>query len=523
MFHTKSKETPSIGDFVVIAMRPAFIAFLVGSLVFFLLDVFYQGKNEGGIRWMMFWYVVAIVAVARISVDRGQLIANVYGLALAVTTWLYISSMYQGFMLGIILLAFIWWCAHRLVTDCSALEKSDKDMTSPHSNGGILGSYMPRSFSRNKTSNSKKNKKNGIWVVYFSIAAVPLFGIGKALLPESEGHIRSMAGIWLVIYLVSAFVLLISTRFLNLRQSLRKRRKKMPSLMAVQWFYSGICLILIVGFVAWLTPRPGSTQQWAGVLNSVNLKINEASQWAMQWNSEGSGEGFEKNQADQMGDSQARGMEGDEGDEGNQGQKNPQESGPEGQANASKQDRASTNQQSPNPLSSISESIQWLQWLFWIAVLCVIVWMLYKNRALLTTLFKEWWAAFQQWLKQFGSRNSKQKQIQSTKVYKGKPQPCFKDFKNPFIHSKMQAWGDMEIIHYTMDAFQAWLLDHHTKPLPSDTPVEQLQQWQHQYPDAYDVLHFLYSHHTHAGFGRSLRSDFNKKPLEDLWNWLQRT
>jgi hypothetical protein len=94
------REAPSIGDIAVIALSPVFVACLVGSLVFFLLDVFYQGENEGGIRWMMFWYVVAIVAVARISVDRGLIIANVYGLALAVTTWLYISIHPSGFHAG---------------------------------------------------------------------------------------------------------------------------------------------------------------------------------------------------------------------------------------------------------------------------------------------------------------------------------------------------------------------------------------------------------------------------------------
>jgi hypothetical protein len=103
-----------------------------------------------------------------------------------------------------------------------------------------------------------------------------------------------------------------------------------------------------------------------------------------------------------------------------------------------------------------------------------------------------------------GNKKSIPKQTQSIKHTKEKPKLRFKDFKNPFAHSKAESWGDMEIIHYTMDAFQAWLKDQQTKPLPSDTPVEQLQQWQNQYPDAYDILHYLYSHHTHAGFGKGL-------------------
>ena len=506
-----------MGDFVVIAMSPVFIALLVGSLVFFLLDVFYQGEMEYGIRWMMFWYVIAIVAVARISVDRGPMIANVYGLALAVTTWLYISSTHQGFMLGIILLAFIWWCAHRLVVDCSDSESSSPDKTSTSASDGILGQWMPRQFKIQQNSEKKQSRQAGLWVVYFSMAAVPLFGIGKVLLPASDTHLKSRAGLWLCIYLISALFLLISTRFLNLRQTLRDRGKKMPSQMAFQWFLSGIWLVLIVGFLAWLTPRPGSAQQWVKFSNTVNTRIREASDWAMQWNPKGTGEGKEGEQADQGGDSLAQGMEGDEGD---QGQQNPQEAGPKGQPNSTNQDGSSTSQSTSNPIATNSGAFHWL---FWMAAICVIVWILYRNRSLLTTLMKEWWAACCLWLKQFGFQNRRKKGTHHKNSAAEKPQLQFKDFKNPFTHAKAQAWGDTEIIHYTMDAFQAWLQDHQSKPLASDTPIEQLQQWSLQYPDAYGVLHYLYSQHTHAGFGKGPRTDFKKEPLKELWSWMQST
>ena len=519
MLRSKPRETPSIEDLAVIALSPVFVASLVGSLVFFLLDVFYQGENEGGIRWMMFWYVIAIVAVARISVDRGLIIANVYGLALAVTTWLYISYTHQGFMLGIVLLAFIWWCAHRLVTDCSKCESFTPKDTSLGKVSGILGSYLPHRLGEQKRKDSGKNKQAGIWIVYFSMAAVPLFGIGKVLLPGDETQLRSRAGLWLALYLFSAFILLISTRFLNLRQTLRKRRKEMPTHMAIQWFYSGLLLILIVSFVSWLAPRPGSTQQWAYAAKTVNVKIQEASQWAMQWNPPGTGEGMEQHLADQLGDSLAMGMN---GEEGNQGQQNPQDSGNRGQPNNGDQEGRPVEQAASPPLKSVSGGVKWLQWLFWITAIILIAWAIYKNRVLLTSLFSEWWTALCRWLRNLGNKKSTARDTQSIKHPKEKPQLRFKDFKNPFTHSKAESWGDMEIIHYTMDAFQAWLKDQQTKPLPSDTPVEQLQQWQNQYPDAYDILHYLYSHHTHAGFGKGPRSDFDKGTLEGLWNWMQR-
>jgi hypothetical protein len=42
-----------MADYVVIAISPALIMALVGSLVFFLLRVFYQGEYQERLHWVM--------------------------------------------------------------------------------------------------------------------------------------------------------------------------------------------------------------------------------------------------------------------------------------------------------------------------------------------------------------------------------------------------------------------------------------------------------------------------------------
>ena len=94
----KPAKTPA--DYLVIGISPVLIMLLVGSLCFFLIEVFFRGEAAGSVRWVMFWFVMAVVLVSRIGIEQGTGTAAVYGLALAVATWLYLvqhsSRVYAG-------------------------------------------------------------------------------------------------------------------------------------------------------------------------------------------------------------------------------------------------------------------------------------------------------------------------------------------------------------------------------------------------------------------------------------------
>src|SRR5262245_52052584 len=76
----------TLADYVVIVLSPVLIMGLVGSLVFFLLEVFYRtdGQWKGRLQWILFFYVFGIVLVARISM-MGEIAgrAPLYGAILA--------------------------------------------------------------------------------------------------------------------------------------------------------------------------------------------------------------------------------------------------------------------------------------------------------------------------------------------------------------------------------------------------------------------------------------------------------
>ncbi|HEV2320390.1 MAG TPA: hypothetical protein VGV18_11610, partial [Verrucomicrobiae bacterium] len=67
----ENRPATTLAGFLVICVSPILIMLLVGSLSFFLIDVFSRGAIAGSLRWVMFWFVLAIVLVSRIGIEQG--------------------------------------------------------------------------------------------------------------------------------------------------------------------------------------------------------------------------------------------------------------------------------------------------------------------------------------------------------------------------------------------------------------------------------------------------------------------
>jgi hypothetical protein len=120
-------------DYVVIALSPALVMTLVGSLVFFLLAVFYQGAWTGRLHWVMFWFIFGAVLIARIAIEEGFERAAPFGIALGLAVGVAANRFMevQGTLIDAFswainwgLIALIWWCAHKLTWDCTVIDES---------------------------------------------------------------------------------------------------------------------------------------------------------------------------------------------------------------------------------------------------------------------------------------------------------------------------------------------------------------------------------------------------------------
>ena len=321
------RPNQTLADYVAIAISPVLIMGLVGSLVFFLLEVLYPDKGEykDRLQWILFFFVFGAVLVGRISLTQGIAgRAGLYGLVLAGLTWLgmqiYVDYPKGGAMvafaplINLFLVGVVWWCAHRLTLDCTdvheevevngegllqatglekpaggddeaANETTEKDRKKR--SGPLLGWW--EQFERFREE-KKKKRMLGAWLIYFSLAALPLFGLGEALIPAEDTDRRQFA-FWLMgAYVGSGLGLLLTTCFLGLRRYLRQRRLQMPAAMTAAWMTAGGGLIPALLVVGALLPRP-RPEYSLFTLSSSDAGKKSASDFAGKGGSSGQDEG----------------------------------------------------------------------------------------------------------------------------------------------------------------------------------------------------------------------------------------
>src|SRR5215208_4212150 len=73
------REPPSTADYVVTALSPVLVMLMVGSLVFFLVEVLYEGKYSGRLLYTLFFFVAGAVLTARIAIETDASRASLYG------------------------------------------------------------------------------------------------------------------------------------------------------------------------------------------------------------------------------------------------------------------------------------------------------------------------------------------------------------------------------------------------------------------------------------------------------------
>src|SRR6185369_5922018 len=125
-----SRRSPeTLADYLVVAICPVLIMLLVGSLMWFLVEVFYQGDFKGRMLWIMAMFVIAIVGIARISIEEGMARASLFGWALAASVALVLSRLVKdGLVIGTPIMVLVWWAAHKLTWDCTVIDE-DQDVS----------------------------------------------------------------------------------------------------------------------------------------------------------------------------------------------------------------------------------------------------------------------------------------------------------------------------------------------------------------------------------------------------------
>jgi len=286
---------PTNADYVAIAVSPALVMALVGSLVFFLIEVLYVGDYSARLNYVFALFVFATVLIARIAIEMGSERAAMFSLPLGLLMFIALGRFVEhagafGWLINLALLAGVWWSAHKLTWDCTVIEDNQDSsgegllgrvgLDPPEGEGAgkdrpdkpvgslAVGNELfndpadgalarPTLWQRIASANTGPHTP-GLWVLYFSLAALPLFGVGQHWIPVSDVGRRRYAFSLLAVYVAAGLSLLVTTSFLGLRRYLRQRNVEMPAPMAATWVSLGGALILVVMFAAALLPRPAA-------------------------------------------------------------------------------------------------------------------------------------------------------------------------------------------------------------------------------------------------------------------------
>lgn len=278
----------TLADYVVIGFSPVLLIGLLTCLVWFLLELVYSGqayyetRRMGQLQWVLFWFVLAVVLITRISLTGNTAGAIMYGTILAIVvvivTLKFVNIPTEGPLgrLAVLvppaLLALTWVCAHWITKDCTHISEDEEDETA---NVGVMDLLQERTKQIDTPLDDQARKNNqwmtdyqkerakerrkhapGTLVVYFSLAALPLFGLGQAIIPSANSDGRRYIFWLLVGYVGCGLGLLMTTSFLGLRRYMHLRKLRMPRSMTGTWLTTGALTVVVLLVVGAFLPRP---------------------------------------------------------------------------------------------------------------------------------------------------------------------------------------------------------------------------------------------------------------------------
>jgi hypothetical protein len=523
------KPQKTVADYMVIALSPVLIMALVGSLCFFLIEVFYRGKMLGGVCWVMFWFIIGIVLVSRIAIEKSTEHAALYGLGLAAATWLYMQRTQPAYLIGVVLLTIVWFCAHKLVWDCTLidddqdssgqglLQKTTAPVLNPNPQKLGLGLRVRLGLGLEPPAPLKPGKKParkvttphspGRWVIYFSLAALPMFGVGQMLLPSGDTQARRSGFIFLALYLAAALGLLVTTSFLGLRRYLRQRYLKMPPTIALAWLKFGVGVIFLVLIGAVFLPRPGATAAWSELRYQIDYQLRRASQYASPVNPPGQGQGRPGNDAGgQQGEAPKPSQ--DQGTKQTSGQQKPGQTQNPSQGN-------------PAPIPPIAPTgsiYNLLRAVFLISAALVIGGWLIRRRYMLLEMIRSIIAALREFFRKLFDLTPTRKPAKKIEAVTAPARhSTFAEYKNPFFAAKDYAWSPEEIMIYSYEAVQVWAREQGIAPRPEETAREFCARLGEHQSELESHLHQLARLYAHAAYGKKLPSNSDLEPIKELW------
>jgi hypothetical protein len=584
------RPPPTLADYLTLAVSPMLIMALVGSLVFFLLEVCYQGAFPGRLQWILGCFVVAAVLIGRIAIEWGGQRAALFAIPLGAITYLAIAkyvtladvglARYSG-LINALLLGIVWWCAHKLTWNCTFVDESQEAPeegllqtigldNNPHApSDASPDPHAARNPARLPATGRQSGRRAapGLWVVYFSLGALPAFALGQWMLPEGRASRAGYVFALLLVYVASALGLLMTTSFLGLRRYLRRRRLRMPPHIAAGWVAAGSAVAVGVLLAALLIPRPRAEIALSELPPLFTSRPLQADRTGT--GDEGAASRQRQRATAQHGqhpqhaggaspssasdiDSAARANSASGGQSTSGGAGASQGSAAEGSASQGSSTSASSDpaggaQQRGGASSRNSDSGQaqradfppsearggsgssqsarqpafdWTalaKLLLYLVVGCTLLYAAWRHRQAIVEQWRAFWQAL--W-----PRRRRDDAADASQPAGGQRRAAaFRDFVDPFSSRLAEQWPAATLVQYAFAALEAWARDHGTPRPECETPLEFAQRLGQMHPLAAAGAASLAQWYTQAAYAPGKLDAVRPQEIAELWSYLRAT
>ncbi|MEA3403373.1 MAG: hypothetical protein U9R79_19170, partial [Armatimonadota bacterium] len=277
-------------DWLTEVAIPICVFGLLGSLLYYLIEVraTLAGPHAvGPLRWVVFWFLLACIGIARIRTKYGgAAIAGYYSalLAGAIALFVYVytgraGAFYggadQGQWLALLfnwaLVGVVWWAASAVTREATLEENVETQLE------GGLWTLLAEEWRYPDDEGREPDEEvdhaqvrprhPGRLVLWVSLAALVLFAVGQRTIGGEGEHAR--VAFWCMgAYVLFALLLLALTNLSALRMQVRRRGISLAPAVTPAWIAaSAIVVILIVIFSASM-PRlatPGAEPRFVQV------------------------------------------------------------------------------------------------------------------------------------------------------------------------------------------------------------------------------------------------------------------
>ncbi|MFO0800697.1 MAG: DUF4129 domain-containing protein [Gemmataceae bacterium] len=592
------RDPPTAADYAVTAASPALVMLMVGSLVFFLVEVLYAGLYSDRLLYTLFFFVFGAVLVARIAIQYDAARATLYGLGLGGVTFLALMAYVEypagtpfqsmRWLVNLGLMLLIWWSAHKLTWDCTHIDENRDSSGRGLLSAAGLGDEAAEDEPPAPEATGKKRKRQGafagwvngwratlaarrnrphtpgVWVIYFALAAVPLFAIGQSLIPLDDADRRRATFVQMAVYVGSALGLLVTTSLLGLRRYLRQRRAKPPAALTAGWLGLGGGLIVVFLALGTFLPRPHAELPWFG-LPRAGTGERDASNYAQLGDSAGKGEGAEGN-VSEKGAGNTSGKGGEPG--GSKGEKGSGGKGDDGQAGAGKEGKGASKSQSggkgekgagksdgskgkdagsggktereggdsrgksgqrnsggnPPPVSEsvqkVAEIAKWIVLAIVVfLVLAGVVLVVLKYLAPFTGWAQRWLDAIRAWWAGlFGKKEARASAAAEVEERGPVRPPPFSAFTDPFASGSADGRDPAELVEYTFAALDSWAWDRDHGRRPDETPLEFAARLADEFPDHGPDFRRLAGAYARVAYAKASPPSGTLELLEAVWD-----